>query len=206
MNAVTTQSPDMLGQLRAATAPAHARLDAAFGALDLRQEEGCRRFLAAHAIALRALFPRFARFVQDELSSPCPDYPAMLAQDLAERGCEADALPLLDAPAPAMAGDAAAGMAYVIAGSRLGNAVIRRNGYAGRETGRPSRYMEDDAGHALWKALVPWLRARAFPPRQRERCEAAALATFTAFEHAHALSAAMNTPCHKARKGIPTNG
>lgn len=196
----------MLELLRTATGAAHARLDLAFGAMDLHREDDCRLFLSAHAMALRPLMPLFARFVQDELGSPCPDYLAMLERDLAERGCNADSLPLIDAPREVTLREGIAGLSYVIAGSRLGNAVIRRAGYAGRDSGRRSRYMEDDTGHDVWKALAPWLRACNFPAEQREQCKAAALATFTTFENAHAASANMKTPATTGRKEMRANG
>ncbi|GAM03184.1 biliverdin-producing heme oxygenase [Novosphingobium sp. MBES04] len=184
----------MLSQLRAVTRASHDRLDAAFGALDLGAADDCARFLAAHAVAVKGLDAPFRRFVEEELDMPCPDFPAMLAADLAERGLSMSALPAPEPDACVHAPCGGAGVAYVIAGSRLGNAVIRAEGYHGRETGLPSRYMEDDTGHAVWKALNTWARARSFGPSEERAVEAAALATFAHFETAFAVGSNMETP------------
>lgn len=184
----------MLSHLRAVTRASHDRLDAAFGALDLGATEDCVRFLAAHAIALKALDAPFRRFVEEELAMPCPDFPAMLTADLAARGLAMDSLPAARPDTAVYAPCGAAGVAYVIAGSRLGNAVIRAEGYHGRETGLSSRYMEDDTGHAVWKALNTWARARSFGPSEERAVEAAALATFAHFETAFAVGSNMETP------------
>ncbi|TYC86402.1 biliverdin-producing heme oxygenase [Novosphingobium sp. BW1] len=184
----------MLSHLRTVTRASHDRLDAAFGALDLSAADDCARFLSAHAIALKGLSTPFRRFVEEELDVPCPDFPAMLAADLTERGLAMEAL-LSPEPDPAVhAPCGGAGVAYVIAGSRLGNAVIRAEGYHGRDTGLPSRYMEDDTGHAVWKALSTWARARSFGQSEARAIEAAALATFAHFETAFAVGSNMETP------------
>ena len=181
----------MLNQLRMATGPSHQRLDAAFGSLDLANKDDLRRFLCAHAMALSPLFSTFHRFVERELALPCPDFPAMLAADLAALGQPVAALTALDIPQAIVPEEGAAGVCYVIAGSRLGNAVIRRDGYDGRDTGRPSRYMEDDTGHEVWKALVPWFAGRPFSAVETAAIEGAALAAFTTFETAFAVSATL---------------
>ena len=181
----------MLSQLRMATGPSHARLDEAFGSLDLANEADLRRFLGAHAMALSPLFSTFHRFVESELALPCPDFPAMLAADLATLGQPVSALIALDIPQAVVPEEGAAGVCYVIAGSRLGNAVIRRDGYHGRNSGSPSRYMEDDTGLAVWKALVPWFAKQEFSAVEAAAIEGAALAAFTTFETAFTVSATL---------------
>ncbi|EHJ60473.1 heme oxygenase protein [Novosphingobium pentaromativorans US6-1] len=183
--------PDMLTELRAATAEAHARLDRAFGALDLADRDGLTRFLSAHAIGMEPLFPAFRSFVEDELGMACPDYPAMLREDLRSLGDDQDGLPQL-AVAPALrAPRAQVGVSYVVAGSRLGMAVLRRQGYWGDRTasGTAGRYMEDESGHAVWKSLMPWLKGQSFDQGEREAVTAAALAAFSSFASAFAVSA-----------------
>lgn len=184
----------MLNQLRSATRDAHGRLDAAFGALDLADARDCARFLTAHAVALASLHPHFVRFVEEELGLACPDFPAMLRADLAERGVRMDDLPIIAVDSAISHPCGGAGVGYVIAGSRLGNAVIRREGYFGRESGTPSRYMEDDTGHAVWKELGSWARARTFGATEAATVEAAALATFTHFETAFAVGTKWEQP------------
>ncbi|MDF2638067.1 MAG: heme oxygenase protein [Novosphingobium lindaniclasticum] len=171
---------DLLTALRGATASAHQGLDAAFGSLDLTRREEQARFLAAHAIGLEGLFPAVRDFARDVLGFACPDYPAMLRSDLAELGVEID----LAAYAEGCDAAASSGTCYVVAGSRLGMTVIRRDGYWGRDNGKPSRYMEDEAGHGLWKALVPWLKSRRADAPESSAAVAAAASAFRAFERA----------------------
>lgn len=181
-------SPDMLALLREHTGPSHEKLDAAFGSLALDRREGLVRFLSAHTIGMTPLQDAFRRFVGEELDMPAPDYLAMLHKDLSALGVDPTALPSLDM-LPETAKDAGApGVGYVIAGSRLGLSVIRRQGYWGEEQGFRSLYMEDDSGPACWKALLPWLRQRNFNRAERDAVSAAALASFDTFARAFAVS------------------
>lgn len=184
--------PEMLSLLREATGPAHERLDASFGALDLDQRSGLARFLAAHAIGLAPLFPTFRSYLQDELALECPDYPAMLAADLAALGINADALPVLALPVGIDTAAAARGVAYVVCGSRLGLAMIRQKGYWGEARGFRSAYMTDGRGHEAWKALVPVLRTRDYSAQDAEAARIAALAAFDTFGQAFASSATID--------------
>lgn len=179
--------PDMLSQLREATGPAHESLDASFGALDLSQRTGLARFLAAHAMGLEPLFPSFRAFVERELALECPDYPAMLRADLDVLGV--GELPTVPTPDGLDAAGADAGLSYVVCGSRLGLAVLRQRGYWGDSAGFRSTYMSDGRGHDAWKALVPVLRTRTFPPQEADAMRRAALAAFATFESAFATSA-----------------
>ncbi|SLJ96424.1 heme oxygenase [Novosphingobium mathurense] len=183
--------PDMLAELRAATAQAHAQLDGAFGSLDLSDKDGLTRFLSAHAIGLGPLFPVFRNFVENQLGMDCPDYPLMLSEDLRSLGDDPDELPQL-AVDPALQGPSAqVGVGYVVAGSRLGMAVLRRQGYWGEQStsDTPGRYMDDESGHAVWKTLMPWLKGRTFDQGERKAVTAAALAAFSSFASAFAVSA-----------------
>ncbi|WP_236711197.1 heme oxygenase-like domain-containing protein [Novosphingobium barchaimii] len=146
------------------------------------------RFLAAHAIGLAPLFPAFRGFVEERLGLECPDYPAMLRADLAALGIDVAALPVVDVPAEITGDDAAAGVAYVVCGSRLGLTMIRQRGYWGEAEGFRSAYMTDGRGHEAWKALVPTLRGGTFTPAQAEAARAAALAAFAVFTGAFAAS------------------
>lgn len=175
---------DLLETLRGATGPRHESLDALFGALDLMARADLARFLAAHAIGMKPLEAAVRSFAKQELGTDLPDYGALLSADLAELGVNADRLPAgpddapRDAAAP-LAPDAAAGIAYVVLGSRLGLAMMRRGGYWGEASGFRSRYMEDQSGQAAWKALVPVLRQR---PGTGPAATAAASAAVAAFE------------------------
>lgn len=181
--------PNMLADLRASTSAAHERLDASFGSLDLTQEDGFIRFLRAHAVGMKCLFPAFADFVETTLGIDCPDLMGMLERDLQSLGIPLSEIPDI-VPSPALRADhSGAGVAYVVCGSRLGLEVIRRGGYWGSGTGFRSLYMEDDLGRACWKALVPWLRDAQPASQERDEVLAAAIASFEAFANAFAVSA-----------------
>jgi heme oxygenase len=199
---VRPPAPDLLSDLRAATAAAHERLDAGFSGLALATREGYARFLRAHALGMAPLFAPFRAFLEDELRLPCPDYPTLLAADLAALGepsvstgsaaeSVTDLDPTLEAPG------AGAGVAYVVCGSRLGLAVIRQRGTWGETHGIATRYIADMQGHAAWKALVPRLRATqsSDPATNAESraARAAALFSFNTFARAFAVSAACET-------------
>lgn len=174
----------LLTHLREATAASHATLDGAFGSLDLTARADYIRFLTGHAIGLASLFPAFRDFVARELGLACPEYSTMLRDDLAGLGIDANDLPSIEAPqqlTPKAAG-------YVVAGSRLGLAMIRKAGYWGREHALPSAYMEDDAGLAIWKAAAARLKLDMPDEAQAMRESAAAVSAFDTFRTAFARS------------------
>ncbi|WP_404482279.1 heme oxygenase [Novosphingobium sp. BL-52-GroH] len=204
-DAGTPVLPDMLSILREATGPSHERLDALFGSLALSRRRDLARFLAAHAIGLAPMFPVFRRFVGEELGLDCPDYPAMLRADLAALGTDPDALPVLDVPAAILPDEAAAGVGYVICGSRLGLTVIRQQGYWGEAEGFRSAYMTDGRGHEAWKALVPRLRGLRPAAGPAETARAAALAAFDTFARAFAASHDLGRDLGPAER-LPVDG
>lgn len=184
-------TPDLLTALRTATTASHEALDASFGALDLSSRAGYARFLRAHALGLAPLFGAFRDTIERELALPCPDYPALLAADLAALGDPriepAPPLPLL-----AEAG-AGLGVAYVVCGSRLGLSVLRQRGTWGETNGIATAYITDPHGHAAWKALVPRLRRTDATTPESGTARAAALSSFDSFARAFAVSAASDT-------------
>jgi heme oxygenase len=121
---------DYRSALQTATAPLHADIDAQFGGFDLADRDGLTRFLAAQAIGMAACQPRITRFGRDTLGCTAPDYRRILLNDLAALGVDAAQLPRLEL-ADRCAEDAAAtaaadaGTFYVVAGSRMGAAVLR---------------------------------------------------------------------------------
>ena len=175
----------LLTHFREATSASHETLDSAFSSLDLSTRADYVRFLAGHAIGMAPLFPGFRSFVEGELQRECPDYLAMLHGDLAALGVDSDELPQV-APPSALSPPATA---YVVAGSRLGLAMICKGGYWGREHGLPSAYMEDDAGRAIWKDLVARFKAEVPDAGTAAREGAAAVAAFDTFREAFAVSA-----------------
>ncbi|MFC3126571.1 biliverdin-producing heme oxygenase [Pseudoroseomonas globiformis] len=109
--------------LREATAGLHDQADALGGAYDLRSRAGYAAFLSAHARALPGLEAAVAEALPP---GAMPDWPrrrraASLLTDLARLE-----LPVPHALPVAPLGSAAAawGMAYVLEGSRLGNAML----------------------------------------------------------------------------------
>lgn len=110
--------------LRAATEQLHAEADKLGAGYDLRTPDGYREFLLAHARALPGLE---AACDAAGLQRFLPDWPgrrraAALASDLARLGLAMP--PALPAALPA--GPAVLGAAYVLEGSRLGNAMLLR--------------------------------------------------------------------------------
>jgi heme oxygenase len=183
-----TESESIHETLRAATRASHEALDASFGSLDMRDEGDFQRFLAAHFIGLAPLFPHYRAFVTEELAFPAPDFPGMLHSDLAANGMSAAALPAVtQQQQPA----SAAGIAYVLAGSRLGLAMIRKRGYWGSEAGRTSAYMEDSEGIAVWRGLTAWMAAQTPTLEEREAMCTSATQAFDVFREAFALSQAV---------------
>jgi heme oxygenase len=175
----------LLSHLREATSASHETLDGAFGSLNLSDRADYVRFLSGHAIGMAPLFDSFRAFVEDDLQFDCPDFPAMLRADLAALDIDVDRLPRVAASGPL----SASATAYVVAGSRLGLAMIRKNGYWGRAQDLPSSYMEDDAGREIWKHVVARLKERVPDEGEAEREGAAAVAAFDTFGAAFAASA-----------------
>jgi len=79
---------------------------------------------------------------------------------------------------------------YVLAGSRLGLAMIRKRGYWGRDAGRTSAYMEDSDGIAVWRALTAWMGVQAPSPDALGAMCTSATQSFDTFRQAFALSEA----------------
>lgn len=175
----------LLSHFRQATAASHETLDSAFGSLDLSLRADYVRFLSGHAIGMAPLFDSFRAFVEDDLNADCPDFPAMLRTDLAALGIDARELPSVAAAGPLTKH----ATAYVVAGSRLGLAMIRKGGYWGRSHDLPSTYMEDDAGRTIWKNVVARLKQHAPDEAEATRESAAAVAAFETFRRAFAASA-----------------
>lgn len=176
----------LLTDLRAATRTSHDTLDMAFGSLDLEDRGGYVRFLSGHAIGMQALFEPFRTFASD-LGIECPDYPAMLRSDLAKLNTDADALPRVCAST----GLTPEGVGYVLSGSRLGLAMIARNGYWGRNHDLPSAYMEDTQGLAMWKAAAAYLKEAQPSEENAARHCAAATTAFETFRAGFDASAAV---------------
>lgn len=168
---------DLRQWLRAGTSGDHDRLDALLGACDLQTRDGMSHFLLAHAIGLASVGPVAAGFFRDELGLAMPDPCAMVAPDLAALDLD---MPVEAAPLPAAG---AAGVAYVLIGSRMGVAALCKQGYWSPGTPGFSHYMQDRSLLALWSPLLGWLRQAELGPDDQAVALTAARAAFAAFEH-----------------------
>ena len=135
--------------LRAATVAEHERVDALFSAWDLGSEAGYGRFLAVQAAAF---LPIEAALGDAGAAEALPCWPqrqrsALLAQDLARLGvpCAAPVAP------PPFADEAALlGGIYVLEGSRLGGAVLRR----GVPAHLPQSFLSAPQPRGSWAKLL----------------------------------------------------
>ncbi|WP_407525011.1 biliverdin-producing heme oxygenase [Methylobacterium oryzisoli] len=175
--------------LRSRTEAAHRRLDAAFDLARLPERGPYGAFLRASAAAL---IPLEARLDASEAASVLPDWPARrrgaaLLADLAGLGEPC-------APASPIGGlfdrDTLLGVLYVLEGSRLGGAMIRR---AVLDGGDPAvcanlRYLDHGRRQRLWPSFLARLDRAAPDEAGLRRMTEGALAAFAAFERAAAES------------------
>lgn len=161
--------------LRRATAPAHDEVDALFSRFDLGEPAGYRAFLLAQA---KAHLPVEAALDAADAERVIADWPqrrraALLRADLADLDAAPEPGP---APTPADAAEVA-GMAYVIEGSRLGGALLRRS----VAPGLPVRFLSAPAEPGAWRALLLRLDALLGGEAELARATAAARGVFALF-------------------------
>lgn len=137
--------------LRAATSGSHERVDGTFGQFDLSDREGYGRFLMAQAVAYLAVE---AALDAGGVGSVIPDWAArrrshLIAQDLAALGLSA---PRTDEPVLFEGTASMLGATYVLEGSRLGGALLKRSVPAGF----PSGFL-DAANPGAWRTLLELL-------------------------------------------------
>jgi heme oxygenase len=163
--------------LRAATAAEHDRVDAVFGRLDLARREDYRLFLLAQAAAFlpveRALEDAGAQGVVHDWSERRRAH--LLVQDLGALGVP---LPAPE-PAPVFAGTAETlGAVYVLEGSRLGGAMLRR----GVAADAPQAFLAAPQHKGSWRKLLELLDDRLYETAAIETAVGAARKTFLCFE------------------------
>jgi heme oxygenase (biliverdin-IX-beta and delta-forming) len=140
--------------VKARTAAAHARVDAAFGRFDLGRRESYVRFLQAHGRVLPAVE---AALGQGELPDSLPDWrlrTAFLERDLAAFG---HTLPLPIANVLPQGVAECFGLLYVLEGSRLGGRLLLRRVGAGFS----AQYLSATHKPGEWRAFTRVLDARA---------------------------------------------
>ncbi len=181
----TSLPPSFRMSLRALTAPAHERVDAAFSHLNLTDPAGYRRFLHAHY----AILPECERVLAESGATDLlPDWPSRvrvpaLAADIATvGGVPARGIARLAPLSPA----GVWGMMYVLEGSRLGGAVLAR-----RVQDNPdplcrtaTRYLRHGQGLGLWPSFVAALEAAPAVQDEPDAVIASAMAAFDLFEAA----------------------
>ena len=161
--------------MRAATAPAHDRVDRAFGGFDLSTRDGYRAFLIAQA---QPLVTVEAAIDAAQPGTILPDWPErrrapLIAADLTE----------LNAPTPApepfelACASATLGAIYVLEGSRLGGALLARN----VSMDLPGRFIRCPPAPKRWRDLIEVLDQTLVTDDQRDAAVCAARAVFDLF-------------------------
>lgn len=164
-------------RLRAETRAAHERVDARFSGLDLKDPADYRRFLGLHAAAFLPLEQALtdagaARLVEDWQAMRRSDE---LVADLTDLGLTVPASP----PPPTFAGDAELlGGIYVLEGSRLGGAVLRKT----VDPAFPHRFLAHPQPPGRWRGLVALMERYLYQPVLLDSAVAAALGAFAYFE------------------------
>ena len=136
--------------LRDATAGAHHRVDAAFSRFDLADRDGYRRFLLAQAAGF---LPTERALDEADAEQAVPDWRErrrgdLLLADLADLAVTA---PEPFGPPPIVSGKASMlGAIYVLEGSRLGGALLKR---AVPDT-FPRRFLEARQAAGSWRKLL----------------------------------------------------
>ena len=159
--------------LKERTAAAHDRVDALFARFDLSAPEDYRLFLEAQAEAHLATEQALDTAGAERVLM---DWPRRrrgdaLRDDLADLGGE-----VRTADRVALAGDAEMlGAIYVLEGSRLGGALLKRQ----LADGAPRRFLDQDQDAGAWRKLLEKLEEALYDSR---RLEAAALAAERVFE------------------------
>lgn len=162
--------------LRAATTAEHERVDRLFGSYDLADRPGYRAFLLAQAAAFlpveRALHVAGAERL-------VPDWPQrvrghLLHADLAALGTAAPE----GMCAPQLADDAALiGAVYVLEGSRLGGAVLKR----GLPEGAPHSFLSAPQQPGSWRKLLEIMDKVLYGPGSIEAAAGVARQVFECF-------------------------
>lgn len=166
--------------LRAATGDAHERVDAAFSRFDLADEDGYRGFLLAQA---GGFLPVETALDEAGAERLLPDWPerrrgTLLRADLADLNVtppEPFAAPVfLSIKAPML------GAIYVLEGSRLGGAVLKK----AVPSHFPRRFLEARQAAGSWRRLLQALDEFLIRPGDLEAAILAAEEVFARFERA----------------------
>ncbi len=166
-------------RLRRETRAAHERVDARFASLNLKDPDDYRRFLMLHAIAFlpieKALTDAGAARLVD-------DWEAMRRSPELVADLEALGLPVpSDEGGPTFDNDAEMlGAIYVLEGSRLGGAVLRKS----VDPDFPHRFLSHPQPPGRWRGLVAMLERNLYESVQVDSAVKAARGSFAYFEQA----------------------
>jgi len=168
--------------LRAATAADHERVDRLFSSLDLAREVDYRLFLIAQAAAHLPIEEAIDVAGAHALLADWPERKRahLLTADLADLGA---GVPSPQEP-PALP-DAASifGAIYVLEGSRLGGALLKRQ----LPAGLPKRFLNAEQAPGAWRKLLAKLDEFVYAPEHLEAATNAARQVFMRFERAGRL-------------------
>ena len=163
--------------LRAGTAAEHERVDRLFSGLNFGRADDYRRFLLAQAAAYlpieAALDAAGAEALLDDWSSR--RRAPLLFADLGEMGLAAPA----PSAAPSFVNPAQMlGAIYVLEGSRLGGALLKR----GIGEGLPRRFLDAPQKPGSWRKLLDNMERFLYRSDQLEAAVGAAKSVFQGFE------------------------
>ena len=163
-------------KLRDQTAAAHDRVDALFSTVDLADRHEYGRFLTAQA---KAFLPAEQGLEQGGIAEVLIDWPERRRSHLLIQDLEALGLTVPDVePPPPLAGTSALlGGAYVLEGSRLGGAMLRR----AVPDDLPAAFLSASYPGG-WRTLIFLLDERLTSDLAMDEAVAAAQAVFTLFE------------------------
>jgi heme oxygenase len=174
----SSQGSGLRAHLRAATVSDHARLDTLGARFDFASPLDYAAFLSAHAALLPGIETRIAEGPLPP-NWPARQRTAALAADLSSLGLappDPAHAPALDSPSMRV------GALYVLEGSRLGGAVLRRRLHAARP-GAPCAYLSHGADQQLWPSFVAWLDGLELDSVERGAAAEGAKLTFGAFDY-----------------------
>ena len=166
-------------ELRAATAADHERVDRLFSMLDLTRESDYRLFLTAQAAAHLPVEDTLEAAGAHALLADWPERRRahLLKADLADLGTQ---VPPPQEP-PALPDPASIfGAIYVLEGSRLGGALLKR----GLPAGLPKRFLDSEQAPGAWRKLLAKLEESLYEPALVEAASQTAREVFRRFEDA----------------------
>lgn len=166
--------------LRSETAAEHERVDALFSRFNLASANGYRGFLAAQATAF---LPVEAELDRAEIQRFVPDWPVRRRSDHLRADLEQLGLTIPDAHTTNCRLDGGAdllGALYVLEGSRLGGALLKRQVPAGL----PRRFLDASQPPGAWRSLLILLDKWLDRPDEARAAIGAARGVFRQFEAA----------------------